>query len=465
MCNNGFRQICQDNSWVRNIQVQSMINTSGRKKMQFWLIATAVAVVAFAYELYELSSEAHTLDGAFFTEIALFGVILPLLIWAGLILLDRSESQKQQIEEQQHLENELRRQINSAHDWESLRRTAIKAPLQVGGFSGISLLLYDPDQQQLETVAEWRQPDGNVPAYPTFLPVTWESAETEPENLHEIPPGQYVGEQIVPEITGYCLPLLRGGQIIALLHMYCPATVTLGKAEVNLLNSLAPSLAFAIDGMHPDGSQLVRATAVETEQRRLARYLHDTVGQDLSYLLLKIDYLRAETEMIDTATLNLELDELHTVTGRAYEHVRLTLTTLHPREAASLITTLYDQAFLVGQKQGGFQVNLTVNGEERPLSPYLKYKILGIFQETIINVKKHAQAQNVDIVFNWADDNLSIIMQDDGRGFSLEQQRKTGHYGLRIMEERAQEIDGSLDVQSQPGKGTKIVFHLPLSGR
>ncbi len=440
-----------------------MTNMPSRKKIQFWLIPTAVAVVAFAYELYELSREAHALDGAFFTELALFGVILPLLIWAGLILLDKAESQKQQMEEQQHLENELRRQINSSHDWESLKRTAINAPLQVGDFSGVSLLLYDPEQQQLETVAEWRKPDGIVPAYPALLPATWGPAITEPDNFHEIPPGQFLGGQTGPEITGYCLPLLRGGQIVGLLHLYCPADVSLGKADVDLLNSLAPSLAFAVDGLHPDGSQLVRTTAVETEQRRLARYLHDTVGQDLSYLLLKIDHLRTETEVMDTAALNLALDELHTVTGRAYEHVRLTLATLYPREATSLMTTLYDQAFLVGQEQNGFRVNLTVNGEERPLSPYLKYKILSIFQEAIINVRKHAQAQNVDIVFNWGDDQLSISIQDDGQGFSLAQKRKTGHYGLQIMEERAQEIDGRLDVQSQPGKGTKIAFHLPLS--
>ena len=441
-----------------------MINLSGRKKVQFWLIAAAVAVVAFAYELYELSGEAHALDAAFFTEIALFGVLLPLFIGLGLTLLNKAEAQKQQMEGRLHLGNELRRQINSAHDWESLRRTAIKVPLQAGDFSGVSLLLYDPDQQQLETVAEWRKPDGNVSAYPTFMPAPWEPGQPVPENLHEIVPERYIEEQPGSGITGYCLPLLRGGRIIALLHMYCPATVVLAKAEVDLLNSLAPSLAFAIDGMHPDGSQLVRATAVETEQRRLARYLHDTVGQDLSYLLLKIDHLRAETDMIDGSALNLELADLYTITDRAYEHVRLTLTTLYPREATSLIATLYELAVLIGQEQGGFQVNLTVNGEERPLSPYLKCKILDIFREAIINIKKHAQAQNVEIVFYWADDDLSIMMQDDGQGFALEQEQKTGHYGLQIMGERAQEIHGSLDVQSQPGKGTKIVFHLPLSG-
>ncbi len=440
-----------------------MTNTIGKKKRPFWLIAAAAAAVAFAYELYELSRKTHTLDAAFLTEIALFGVIFPLLIWLGLVLLDKAKTQKQQIEDRQNLEDELRCRINSARDWESLRKTAIETPLQITDFSGVSLLLYNPAQQQLETVAEWRKPDGGVPAYPTFLPLPWQPGQKKPGNFHKIAPERYLAEPVEPGVAGYCLPLLRGGQIIALLHLYCPAAVTLGKPEVDLLNSLAPSLAFAIDGMHPNGSQLVRATAVETEQRRLARYLHDTAGQDLSYLLMKIDHLRAETEAIETPALKRELDELHTVADRAYEHVRLTLTALYPREADSLIAALYEQALLVGRERDDFQVNLTVNGEERPLSPYLQSKIMSIFREAIINVKKHARAQNVDLAFRWTDSSLAVTMQDDGRGFAMDQKREAGHYGLQIMAERAREINGSLDVQSQPGKGTKVAFYLPFS--
>jgi two-component system nitrate/nitrite sensor histidine kinase NarX len=96
-------------------------------------------------------------------------------------------------------------------------------------------------------------------------------------------------------------------------------------------------------------------------------------------------------------------------------------------------------------------------------SPEVASQLLRIIQEAMTNVRKHAGANNLWIVFKQDYDVLSITIQDDGRGFSPTQLAKDNqqHFGLQIMRERAQSIGGSLELDSQPGQGTQIVIRLP----
>ncbi len=151
------------------------------------------------------------------------------------------------------------------------------------------------------------------------------------------------------------------------------------------------------------------------------------------------------------------------VANEAYELVRNMLAAARPSNSANLATVLLSQARLAGQR-AQFEVNLTAESQTHSLPPVIQQQVLYIFQEALSNVERHAQAQQVDIDVAWTEDTLLIKLTDDGCGFATDTPRGDGHYGLAIMQERAEEIQGVLSITSRPGAGTSIILQLPVPG-
>jgi two-component system nitrate/nitrite sensor histidine kinase NarX len=111
-------------------------------------------------------------------------------------------------------------------------------------------------------------------------------------------------------------------------------------------------------------------------------------------------------------------------------------------------------------------VALRLDGQTLPLEPDTQLQVMHILQEALSNVRKHAGATRVDVEVKRGPGHRFVV-RDDGRGF----EPVTGpadaseHVGLRIMRERAQRIGATLDVRSQPGRGTEIALSLPVAQR
>jgi signal transduction histidine kinase len=110
---------------------------------------------------------------------------------------------------------------------------------------------------------------------------------------------------------------------------------------------------------------------------------------------------------------------------------------------------------------------------EEVLEPVVEVQLLRIIQEALTNVRKHAAARFVRVVFAVHANQTQIIVEDDGCGFDPsphpgpppklgEGDREGAHFGLRIMRERAEAVGGSLQVRSAPGHGTKVIVQVPL---
>lgn len=121
------------------------------------------------------------------------------------------------------------------------------------------------------------------------------------------------------------------------------------------------------------------------------------------------------------------------------------------------------------ERDSGIHVDLAIPGECRGgmVDPAAEAQLLRIIQETLINVRKHAAAQHVRVEFEMHLDGLHVTVEDDGRGFDPAgpgSGREGGGFGLGIMRERAREIGGSLEINSTPGRGTRVNVRIP-SGR
>ncbi len=202
-------------------------------------------------------------------------------------------------------------------------------------------------------------------------------------------------------------------------------------------------------------------TERERERARLARDLHDSLGHSLGYLHLKLDALAGARALSENLEVRRELAQMRDVTNEAYEVVRGMLAASLPHTSTDLATALLVQARSVGQR-GKFKVQVTSEGQPRTLSPIVQQQLLYLFQEALVNVEKHAYARQVDINVEWGEDTLTISFSDDGKGFDPDDIRADGHFGLAIMQERAQEINGQLTLSSCPDSGTELVLRLPL---
>lgn len=198
-----------------------------------------------------------------------------------------------------------------------------------------------------------------------------------------------------------------------------------------------------------------------TERMSIARDLHDSLGQSLGYLHLKLDQLAT----LQTATSNphepVDLVHLCDVANDAYEQVRNLLAALRASNTEPFMAMLRTKARLVG-KEGGLHVRVIEHGQESHLSPVLQQQILALCGEALTNVVKHAQATAIIVEIFWTEETLTITIEDDGCGFDPTAPQPANSYGLRIMQERAIHLDGFLSIQSQAQMGTQLLLQIPL---
>jgi signal transduction histidine kinase len=104
---------------------------------------------------------------------------------------------------------------------------------------------------------------------------------------------------------------------------------------------------------------------------------------------------------------------------------------------------------------------MAVTGTLRSLTSSAKTALLRILQESMHNINKHAQAKNVNITFSFMEDIFVMDIDDDGLGF--DPSKSSDGFGLKTMRERAEELSGTLTIESEQGIGTAIAVSLPIT--
>jgi PAS domain S-box-containing protein len=202
----------------------------------------------------------------------------------------------------------------------------------------------------------------------------------------------------------------------------------------------------------------------EEERRHLARELHDEFGQVLFASTL---YLQAAQGLAGEAS-RPGLDKCATLLRQALEQVHGLALELRPPmlDTLGLEVTL---GWLAEQhhQQTGCEVQVVGHLSGEPPSPELAIVCFRMAQEALTNVARHASAQHVWIELNGSERALELAIRDDGVGFdvaaSREQAARHGRLGLLGMAERVRLLGGTLQVESEPGRGTRIGASFPLS--
>ena len=219
------------------------------------------------------------------------------------------------------------------------------------------------------------------------------------------------------------------------------------------------ALSEAADQLQALSRRLVDAQ--ETERRRLATELHDRVGQNLTALGINLDMLARRMSGLD-ADARHRLEESHSLIVATTRCVAGVLDDLHPPMLDDLgLGPTLRWAAQDFSRRTEIQTKVRVDGLERRIDRQNELALLRIVQEALTNVARHAGECAVGITVVWHPEALQVEVADDGAGFECSGPRGATGLGIATMRERSLAVHGQLDIDSAPGRGTRVRVVVP----
>ena len=210
-----------------------------------------------------------------------------------------------------------------------------------------------------------------------------------------------------------------------------------------------------------------RALAAVQERERMARELHDSIGQVLGYVSMQADATHKLLVDGRAAEAGGQLARLAEVAREAHADVRACIQALRddPSEPQPFPAALRREVDAFARNYG-VPIELTIHSALDAVAPgqEAQAQLLRVVLEALTNARRHAAARQVRIALDAQDSRARIVIEDDGRGFDLAAVSADGdgRYGLRFMRERVEQLHGELEILSAPGHGTRIVVRVPL---
>jgi two-component system sensor histidine kinase DegS len=205
---------------------------------------------------------------------------------------------------------------------------------------------------------------------------------------------------------------------------------------------------------------------IEEERMRIARDMHDGPAQSMSNLVLQAEILERLVGRNPDQMMS-ELQDFKNSVRNALEETRQLIFDLRPMtlDDLGLVPTLRKYIKEYGDKYG-FTTRFNVVGEERRLPGNTEGTLFRIIQEALTNVQKHAHARTAEITINMGKERIVATIRDDGDGFEVPKVEanlaRNRNLGLISMRERSELERGTLEIRSQPGKGTEIRVEIRL---
>jgi PAS domain S-box-containing protein len=203
----------------------------------------------------------------------------------------------------------------------------------------------------------------------------------------------------------------------------------------------------------------------EGERRKIAGELHDSVGQILAFLKIELGDLQRSD--LPKETINT-IRHLREQVERAVKQTRTLTFEMSPPELYTLgLGPALEELAHRFSEERGLNCSVDVSDDKYPLSDQVKILLYRSVRELLTNAAKHARAESVQIVINRAEDNIKIVLKDNGIGFDTSgldwtKTTKTSGFGLFSISERLGQMGGKLEINSIKGKGTKVTILAPF---
>ena len=201
--------------------------------------------------------------------------------------------------------------------------------------------------------------------------------------------------------------------------------------------------------------------AEEDERQRIARDLHDGVGQMMSAAKMNLSAFESNLQ-IENREQSLALDKIIGLVDESCREIRSVSHNMMPNALLknSLASAVRD--FIDKIDKRALKVHIYTEGLDERLDSNVETVLYRVIQECVNNVIKHSEASTLDIAINRDADGISATIEDNGRGFNTQDKSRFDGIGLRNIITRVEYLKGTVDFDSAPGRGTLVAIHVPL---
>jgi nitrate/nitrite-specific signal transduction histidine kinase len=432
-------------------------------RWRWGIVAVTTPTVLAALILREGPARLSALDSHFLLLAFAYGLVIPVLV-ATILGLIHTKSKKSRSAYIQGLYQALGQDTALAQDWDHVTMTLYKLILQLLPIRDLSLSLYDPSLDGYKLVSECGDGKLQLQNDSCLLESRWHLTSEGDKSSHAVL-CRCREQASKKQINKICLLLSMENEPTAVLSLSLPRGYSPQPTQEEFLNAIALELAYFIDYFQLKQWAHEHAKSLKGEQDRIAQHLHDTLGDNLAYLRLKLDQLSEEMTFKEATRIHQEIERLRDIANISYMQVRSSLTELRGDAPTDLTSALHECAQIIGGR-ANFKVHFSSQGEPQDLLPHIQRKVLYVFREAFRNVERHAQASQVSLKLAWNKNWLKIASTDDGEGFDVNKAIKLkSHYGLNMIKEMTEELKGDLSIESSSEKGTKLVLRMPLTGK
>lgn len=253
----------------------------------------------------------------------------------------------------------------------------------------------------------------------------------------------------------YTYLLQRERKKYGVLVARLPEGQQLARWQQQLMASVADQLALALSLKSEE--EQVRRLALMQERTVIARELHDSLAQALSYLKIQVTRLNKATQKEDKATIADVSAELKQGLDAAYRQLRELLTTFRLKVDGSGLLSALQTTVKQLTDQSDLQIRLDYQLTNVPLAPHEEIHLLQIIREASQNAVHHSQGSELKISLQHSSDGISLAVEDNGVGIP-QSAEKLNHYGLAIMQERSKHLGGSIQIKAREEGGTGVYF-------
>jgi len=264
------------------------------------------------------------------------------------------------------------------------------------------------------------------------------------------------GASVIDDKLIYRFALKREQQSYGVLIVRCEQDQPLATWQQQLMASTADQLALS-QSLKSEEEQ-VRRLALMHERTVIARELHDSLAQALSYLKIQVTRLQKGIEKNDQATIDDVSSELREGLNAAYRQLRELLTTFRLKVDGSGLYNALQTTVKQLSEQSDMSIHLDYRLNNIPLAPHEEIHLLQIIREASQNAVNHSQGSQVHINLSQpSGQDVELRITDDGVGLP-ENAEKVNHYGLAIMQERSRNLAGEINISRLAAGGTEVLF-------
>ena len=383
---------------------------------------------------------------------------------------ERTKQERRRAEQLRTI-NEISRKISSIINLDELLPYVANLLRETFNYHNVNIFLFEPNSGKLILKAICLS--GYKGVIPLEVPlemgeeglVAWVAQTGEPLLVNDV--SNEPRYRFVEELSGtkseLAVAIRVKDNILGVLDIESDKLDAFGEADLFTAQTLADQLAVAIENarLYQETGQM----AVMEERNRLAREIHDTLAQGFTGIILQLEVAEQALGENNPEVLH-HLNKARSLARGSLNEARRSVWNLRPQalERLSLMEALRQEVVRFAQSSN-IKAGFDVSDDTRELSLDVETALLRVCQESLANIKKHAQATEVKVDLTFDKSDVVLTVRDNGIGFKANDDDKADGeqhgFGLISMRERARNLGGTLEVQSEEGQGTVLQIVIP----